>query len=68
MKVVMKNTKLSDASLNKFEGHMKADDWQPVTDLFKNLHTWKHNKTGKTVTHNEAVGYWWVSGKTPVPF
>lgn len=52
-------------AVGPFEAAMAANGWQPRRDVFGKIIEWIYPRTGKTVGHNLALDWYWLSGDTP---
>ena len=58
----------SQGTMTDFYDAMHDAHWRPVEDLYGRLVEWRHTKTGRVVSHDEALGLWRRDGVCPVPF
>lgn len=61
-------SKYSDETTGHFHATMEINDWQPIKDIFGNIHSWQHNQTGRVVSNSDALNYFQATQSAPVPF
>jgi hypothetical protein len=56
---------MNEEWLGVFALQMEDAGWVPVADAFGGVYEWRHGRSGKTVFHEAALNYWWMSGQLP---